>query len=129
MAELSRANGTTIETRTVQGWQVVTNFLHLDGFVSGGLLSVLVYFDEVVQPFFTKRLDEGLVDQVVSLALERSCNIEEAANDVAKKMIEASERDTQAALLQAPKLVSSGTLIAFDAERVPHATQALVREG
>lgn len=129
MAEFSRASGTTTEARTVQGWPVVTNFLHLDGLVSGGLLSVLVYFDEVVEPFFTNCVDKGLVDQVLALALERKCPIEDAANTVAKEMIEASERDTQAALLQKPKLVRPGTLFAFEAERVPHATQALVREG
>ena len=129
MAEFSKASGTTIEARTVGGWIVVMNFLHLDSWVSGGILSMLVYIEEVVETLFTERVDEGLVDKVVSRAQELGCDIEAAANAVAREIIEASVKDTQAALARPPKLMKSGTLIAFEAEKVPHATQALDRDG
>ena len=129
MAEFSKASGTTIEGRTLGGWPVVMNFLHLDSWVSGAIWSMLVFIEEAVETLFTESLDEGLVDKVVSRAQELGCDIEAAANAVAREIIEASVKDTQAALTRQPKLMKSGTLIAFEAEKVPHATQALHRDG
>ena len=129
MAELSRASGTTIEGRTVRAWQVVTNFLHFDGILSGGLMSLLLYFREAVEPLLTHRIEEGLADQVLSLALERKCNIEQAANAVARQAIEDAKAHTDVALRKEPRLVKKGTLIVFKAAEVAHATQVVVRDG
>ena len=60
MAEFSKASGTTIEGRTLGGWPVVMNFLHLDSWVSGAIWSMLVFIEEAVETLFTESLDEAL---------------------------------------------------------------------
>ena len=129
MAEFSRASGTTIEGRTVRSWQVVTNFLHFDCILSGGLMSLLLYFREAVEPLLTHSIEAGLADQVVSRALERKCNIEQAANAVARQAIEDAKAHTAVALRKEPRFVKKGTLIVFNAAEVAHATQVVDREG
>jgi hypothetical protein len=129
MVEFSTESGTTKEGRSVGEWQVVTNFLHFDCVVSGGLVSLLLYFLKSVEPLLTHRIDAGLVDKVVSRAREKKCKIEQAANDIAREAIMDAIDHTAVALTKEPRLLRKGTLIAFDAELVAHATQALDRDG